>query len=109
MSYALEKLGLAIYELTVGEDDIKVRLEGVIKYLAPLSDSDFPIELRELWSSIHVRLTFRESNVAGTKYDEGRYEASLYGMRKKKAAEVVKDIVEIYDMLKAYIDDGRWQ
>jgi hypothetical protein len=36
MSYALEKLGLAIYELTIGEDDIKERLRCIVRYLAPL-------------------------------------------------------------------------
>ena len=108
MTYALEKLGLAIYDLTVGEEDIKQRLSGVTKYLAVLSENDFPESLRGDWNSIISRLTKKESLVKGTKYDEGNFEATLFGMHKSTASKIAVEIVNIHEQLVGHIEDGLW-
>jgi len=108
MSYANEKLSLAIYELTVGEGDIKERLESIIKYLTPLTETDFPENLRVKWSFIMDKLTAKESSVKGTVYDEGNFSASLFRMHKSTAAKIAKELVELNEGLEAAEQDGIW-
>ena len=99
MSYANEKLGLAIYELTIGEGDIKSRLRTAFRHMSALSEKDFPEELIKDWKSIKNRLTKRESDYKGTQYDEGSFKATIFGMHKKTAAKIAADIVDLYDRL----------
>jgi hypothetical protein len=108
MSYANEKLGIAIYELTVGEGDIKERLESITKYLAPLAEKDFPEHLRGKWRFIMGKLTAKESNVKGTTYDEGSFSASMFRMHKSTTAKIVKELLELNEGLEAAEQDGIW-
>lgn len=108
MTYALEKLGLAIYDLTVGKEDIKQRLLGITKYLAALSETDFPESLREDWNSIYSRLTKKESLAKGSKYDEGSFEATSYRMQKNTASKIAAEIVSIHERLANHIEGGLW-
>lgn len=99
---------MAIYELTVGEGDIKERLESITKYLAPLTENDFPENLREKWLFIIGKLTAKESNVKGTAYDEGSFSAAIFRMHKSTAVKIVKEIVELNEGLEAAQQDGIW-
>jgi hypothetical protein len=106
MSYALEKFNLAIYDLTVGEDDVKWRLQRAFRHLNAVSERDFPEELKDDWQSIINRLTKRESDWKGTQFDEGSFKATMFRMHKKTAAKIVVDIVELQDRLDGYVKDG---
>jgi hypothetical protein len=109
MSYAREKLATAIYKLTVGEEDIKGRLEAITSEMAAVSEGDFPEPLRPLWASIIERLTSKTSAVQGTKYDEGAIAATLHRMQRRTASQIAKDIVELEDRLQAALADGLWR
>lgn len=105
MNYAREKLGQAIYELTVGEGDIKSRLRKAFRCMIALSEKDFPQKLRKDWQSIKNRLTKRESRYKGTQFDEGSFEATIFGMHKKTAVKIAADLVELNDRLEDAVDD----
>jgi hypothetical protein len=109
VSYAREKLEQSVYKLAIGEGEIRERIRSILKYISPLTESDFPEPLREDWISIMSRLTEKTSKVQGTKYDEGNFEATLYGMRKTKASQIAKDLVSLNDNLNSYISDGLWR
>jgi len=106
MSYALEKLGLAIYEMTVGEGDVKSRLRNAFRHMSAVSEKDFPEELKKDWRSIRKRLTKRESNYKNTPFDEGRFEATIFRMHKKTASKIAADIVDLHSRLDGFIKDG---
>jgi len=106
MSYALEKLGLAVYELTIGEGNIKSRLRSAIRYLSAVYEKDFPEELRKDWRSIKKRLTKRESKYKNTQFDEGRFEATIFPMHKKTGSKIAADIVDLHSRLDGFIKDG---
>lgn len=105
-SYALEKLSLAIYEMTVGEGDIKSRLFAAYRHISAVSENCFPEELKEDWNSIKSRLTKKESAYRNTIYDEGSFKATMYEMRKKTASKIAADIVELHSKLEGFVDDG---
>lgn len=108
MSYATEKLGTAIYKLATGELDIKGRLASITSELATIHEQDFPPDLQPQWQSILKRMTNKESKIAGTKYDEGSFAASLYRMRRSTAVRIAVDIIELEDRLQSAIADGHW-
>ena len=105
-SYALEKLGLAIYEMTVGEGDIRSRLRTTFRQMCAISEKDFPEELMKDWVSIINRLTKRVSDLKDTPYDEGNFEATLFRMRRKTASKIAADIVDLHSRLEGIIKDG---
>ena len=106
MDYALEKLRLAIFDLTIGEGNIKERLLTATKNLTELSENDFPEPLRQDWNSIFTRLTKKESPENVRKYGEGNFEATICGMRKSTASKIAIDIVIIDQQLYNYIKEG---
>ena len=56
-SYALEKLGVAVWKLATGAGGIKARLADAYIELAILQASDFPRELTEEWLQSRADLT----------------------------------------------------
>ena len=106
MKYALEKLSEAVFELAVGEGDIKSRLRSVFPLLSVISKGDFPDDLQNKWESIISRLTKKESVNSGSEYDEGNYEATIIRMHKKTAVNIAKDILDIHSRLESYVSGG---
>lgn len=106
MSYALQKLSLAIDEMTIGEGDIKSRLRRAYRHMSAISERDFPEELKKDWISIKSRLTKRESKYKATQFDEGHFEATMHGMHRKSASKIAADIVELRSRLYGFIKDG---
>ena len=106
MSYALEKLSLAIDDLAIGEGDIKSRLRSVFPLLSAVSVGEFPDDLKSEWESIIHRLTKKNSINKGTEYDEGDFEATIFRMHKSTAVKIAKDILEIQSRLEDYVADG---
>lgn len=107
MSYAVEKLGLAIYELAIGAEDIKIRLKRAFRHICAVDRNDLPEALAKDWGSIIDRLTKRVSKWKGTEYDEGRLKATLYRMHKKTAVKIAKDIVELHSQLEDYFEENK--
>ena len=101
MSYALEKLGLAIGEMAVGEGDVKSRLRVAYKHMSAISEQDFPEHLQKDWRSIMDRLTGREPEC-----DEGRFKATMHRMHKKSASRIAADVVDLHSRLEGFIEDG---
>jgi len=106
MSYAIEKLGLAIYEMTVGEGDIKSRLRTAFRMISAISEKDFPEELAKDWVSIKKRLTQRDSDYKDTPYDEGSFEATMFRMHRKTASKIAADIVDLHSRLEGFFKDS---
>jgi hypothetical protein len=106
INYALEKLGLAIYELTVGEGDIKSRLRKAYRHMSALSESNFPEDLKKDWNSIKNRLTQRASEYKDTPYDEGSFKATMFRMHRKTASKIAADIVDFHSCLEGFIKDS---
>jgi len=106
MSYALQKLGLAIDEMTKGEGDIKSRLRKAYRHMSAISERDFPEDLKKDWKSIISRLTERESKYKDTQFDEGDFEATMHRMRKRSASKIATDIVDLHCRLEGFIKDG---
>jgi hypothetical protein len=103
--YACEKLSLAIYELTVGEGDVRSRLRKASKYLSAIFENDFPPEFREDWIWIQTQLTKRRSKWEGTEYDEGSFNATIHGMRNSTGSEIAKRMVELESQLEAWLEE----
>lgn len=106
MSYTLEKLFLAIYELTIGEENIKERLKTAYLHLSAISEEDFPNQLKKDWASIYNRLTKIKSKHIGTPLNEGNVQATLFRMHKKTASKIAADIVNLHSNLEGYFKDG---
>lgn len=105
MSYALEKLGIAIDVMTTGEGDIKSRLRKAFRHISAVREDDFPDELKKDWKSIMNRLTKRESKFKGSEIDEGSFKTTMHGMHKKTAVQIAKNIVDLHIRLEGYIKD----
>ncbi len=41
INHAFEKMGLAIYELTVGEGDIRSRIKSAFRHISAVSENNF--------------------------------------------------------------------
>jgi len=109
--YAREKLGGAVRELATGVEEIKVRLANAFIELAILQESDFPAELVELYKSIHHELTrgkmqyypaIKDGELV--KVPSGKLYSTLRYMRKAKAQEIARQILELKERLDKYTE-----
>ena len=110
-SYAREKLGVAVWELATSVEEIKVRLANAFIELAILQESDFPAELVELYKSIHHELTrgkmqyypaIKDGELV--KVPAGKLYSTLRYMRKAKAQEIARQILELKERLDKYTE-----
>jgi hypothetical protein len=95
--YAKGKLRQAIYELTIGEGDIRKRLVDAFNLFYILNNDDFPNELREDWGWIN-----RELNKYGALIDEkgtvivGSVQNTMWHIKNKTGTKIAIKIVDLY-------------
>jgi hypothetical protein len=109
--YAGEKLGIAAWKLATGTEGIKTRLADTFIEIAILKETDFPIELRDLWRQIYLDLTCgkmqfetRIENGKMIKVPVGRLYSTLRYMRKDKAQKIAQQILDLEAKLNNYIE-----
>lgn len=112
LNYAREKLGDAVWKLATGFEEIKTRLADAYIDLALLQESEFPSELVELYKSINHELTrgkmqyypaIKDGELV--KVPSGKLYSTLRYMRKAKAQEIARQILDLKERLDKY-DEG---
>jgi hypothetical protein len=110
--YACEKLGVAVWKLATGVDDIKGRLSDAYIELAILQETDLPPDLFDDWKRIKKDLTsgkmqFRTRAKDGKLVKEpvGLVPSTLRYMRKKKAEDIAKRICHLKFKLDSYAEE----
>src|ERR1041385_2599534 len=106
LAYACEKLGVAVWKLATGIEEIKARLADAYTELAILQESDFPLELADLYKGICYKLTCGKmqydtaiKNGKLVRVPAGRLYSTLRYMRKDKAQEIGRQIYELKEKL----------
>ncbi len=89
MSYAREKLGLAVNALTVHPGRIQERLPHAMRHLTAVTSSDFPDSLRSI---------FDNAKEVGNRCRKGEIEVEL-------AVKIANDLVELESRFSGYIKD----
>ena len=101
--YALEKLSVAVGCLATGPGDARSRLAAAYKIIMPLTDNDFPEDLRGSFRALKDRLTCDEPRWPG----EGRLDASLARMKNSTGTKLATTIVDLHDRLENLLDDEK--
>ncbi len=93
--YALEKLDVAVRELTIGTDRIQPRLFSAYLSFHTLRAADLPEELQVDFQLVHDELTSQKA--LG---DEGRVQATLAKMNDEQASQIAGRIVDLASRLR---------
>lgn len=106
-NYALETLGHAVYYLAVGGGDVRKRLKTAYMEFHPISEDDFPPNLREDWKWIIKQLTrygpVRRSNGAVW---IGAADNTLSRIKNSTGAKIAQRIVALEAELRNHLQDG---
>ena len=111
LSYAHEKLAVAVWKLATGAEGVKARLADAFMELVVLQESDFPPELRDLWRQIRSALTsgkmqydrvIRDGEIV--EVPAGRLYSTLRFMRVEKAQLIARQICELDSRLDDYFE-----
>lgn len=94
--YAIEKLYVAVLNLTTGTGEIRERLESAAIGLSVLSGEmtarNFPKDLQERFTALWGNLTREKAQVEG----EGKIHATIRQMEPDRAAELADQIFHLY-------------
>lgn len=102
LSYAREKLCVAVWKLATGSGGIKSRLADAFIELALLHETDFPSELKDEWKQIMSELTRGKMQYNITvkdgklvKVPVGRLYSTLRFMRDSRAKNIAEQICDL--------------
>lgn len=106
ISYACEKLDVAVWKLATGSRDIKSRLADAFDELAFLHETDFPSELQDEWKQIISELTRGKMQYKTTvkngelvKAPVGLLYSTLRSMRENRAKNIAEQIYNLHAKL----------
>jgi hypothetical protein len=102
LHYALEKLNRALYHLAVGPGDIRERLRSAAPELAYIRVASLPEGIREEFEAIIADLTKK----APERWQDGRFEATLFGMRKATGARLAERLWALHYRLGSHLEPG---
>lgn len=91
------KLGLFIFDLARGEEEVRKRLIRVFTERGTFSIDDFPKELQDNWSYIYQFMTSEPSSTY-----ESAYKNSLKNKRNKTCSIIVHKIIILYEEMKRH-------
>lgn len=99
--YALEKLGLAVDALAVGEGDVRSRLSAAYMEMVAVSTRDFPEPLRAEFEDIKYQLTKHPKRYD----DDSAIHHTLSRMQNRTGSKIAQRIVELESRLDGLLKD----
>ncbi|MBC8147178.1 MAG: hypothetical protein H8E98_04260 [Bacteroidetes bacterium] len=97
-NYAYEKMCDAVDVLAIGGGKITKRLESAYISFSPVTEKDFPDELKADYKWIMEKLTKKDPM-----FDEGSVRATLYGMHTKTAVKIAEKILDLRNRLELFV------
>jgi len=98
VNYAYTNFSEAVDIMATHSGNIKKRLHSAYIQFSPVTEKDFPEELKADYKWVIEKLTKKDPV-----FDEGRVKATLYGMHTKTAVKIAEKIVFLKNRLEAFV------